>query len=132
MDYGSRNGLPANEKVDSIIAYDGRATRERRINHLLGSNKRGHQCRPDDGEGREANTHLFRQILADFIVERPEDNLEDTLMEDEEEHPNPWTLLTDESSCADGFGAGPILTNPEGMEFTYALRFRFDATNNEA
>ncbi|GKC40331.1 reverse transcriptase domain-containing protein [Tanacetum coccineum] len=57
----SRNGLPANEKVDSRIAYDGRATRERRINHLLGSNKGGHQCRPDDGEGREANTHLFRQ-----------------------------------------------------------------------
>ncbi|GKF98030.1 reverse transcriptase domain-containing protein, partial [Tanacetum coccineum] len=31
-----------------------------------------------------------------------------------------------------GSGAGLILTNPEGMEFTYALRFRFDATNNEA
>nr|GEV62678.1 reverse transcriptase domain-containing protein [Tanacetum cinerariifolium] len=25
-----------------------------------------------------------------------------------------------------------ILTNPEGMEFTYALRFKFDATNNKA
>ncbi|GJU00473.1 reverse transcriptase domain-containing protein [Tanacetum coccineum] len=31
----------------------------------------------------------------------------------------------------DGSRAGMILTNPEGMEFTYALRFRFDATNNE-
>ncbi|GKE15469.1 reverse transcriptase domain-containing protein, partial [Tanacetum coccineum] len=31
-----------------------------------------------------------------------------------------------------GSGAGLILTNPEGMEFTYALRFRFNATNNEA
>nr|GEW39337.1 reverse transcriptase domain-containing protein [Tanacetum cinerariifolium] len=30
------------------------------------------------------------------------------------------------------FGAGLILTNPKGMEFTYDLRFRFDATNNEA
>nr|GEX76477.1 reverse transcriptase domain-containing protein [Tanacetum cinerariifolium] len=36
------------------------------------------------------------------------------------------------SSCTDGFGAGLILTNPEGMEFKYALRFRFGATNNEA
>ncbi|GJV83137.1 reverse transcriptase domain-containing protein, partial [Tanacetum coccineum] len=35
-------------------------------------------------------------------------------------------------SCTDGFGAGLILTNPEGIEFTYALRFMFDATNNEA
>ncbi|GKF46537.1 reverse transcriptase domain-containing protein [Tanacetum coccineum] len=77
-------------------------------------------------------TSVKGQIQADFIVERPEDNLEDTLMEDAEEHPDPWTLFTDGSSCADGSGAGLILTNPEGMEFTYALRFRFDATNNEA
>ncbi|GJZ70234.1 reverse transcriptase domain-containing protein [Tanacetum coccineum] len=72
------------------------------------------------------------QILADFIVERPEDNLEDTLIEDAEELPDPWTLFTDGSSCADGSWARLILTNPEGMEFTYALRFMFDATNNEA
>ncbi|GKB26516.1 reverse transcriptase domain-containing protein [Tanacetum coccineum] len=52
-----------NGKLASLnrIAYDGRATRKRRINHLLGGGKRGHQCCPDDGEGREANTHLFRQ-----------------------------------------------------------------------
>ncbi|GKF93603.1 reverse transcriptase domain-containing protein [Tanacetum coccineum] len=31
-----------------------------------------------------------------------------------------------------GFRAGLIITNPEGMEFTYALRFMFNATNNEA
>ncbi|GKB54766.1 reverse transcriptase domain-containing protein [Tanacetum coccineum] len=35
------------------------------------------------------------------------------------------------SAGLDSSGAGLILTNPEGMEFTYALRFRFDATNNE-
>nr|GEW64986.1 reverse transcriptase domain-containing protein [Tanacetum cinerariifolium] len=38
--------------------------------------------------------------------------------------PEPWILFTDGSSCTDGSGAGLILTNPEGMEFTYALRFR--------
>ncbi|GKA67423.1 reverse transcriptase domain-containing protein [Tanacetum coccineum] len=64
-------------------------------------------------------------ILADFIVERPEEDSPDTLMEVEEELPEPWILFTDGSSCTDGFGAGLILTNPEGMEFTYALRFRF-------
>ncbi|GKE06445.1 reverse transcriptase domain-containing protein [Tanacetum coccineum] len=31
-----------------------------------------------------------------------------------------------------GSRAGLILTDPKGKEFTYALRFRFDATNNEA
>ena len=36
------------------------------------------------------------------------------------------------TSCVDGSGAGLILTSLEGMEFTYALRFEFTATNNEA
>nr|GEV15654.1 reverse transcriptase domain-containing protein [Tanacetum cinerariifolium] len=44
----------------------------------------------------------------------------------------PWTLFTDGSSCVDGSGAGLILTSPEGVEFTYALRFQFTASNNEA
>ncbi|GKE51960.1 reverse transcriptase domain-containing protein, partial [Tanacetum coccineum] len=71
-------------------------------------------------------------ILADFIVERPEEDSPDTPIEEEEELPEPRILFTGGSSCTDGSGAGLILTNPEGMEFTYALRFRFDATNNEA
>ncbi|GKD16414.1 reverse transcriptase domain-containing protein, partial [Tanacetum coccineum] len=53
----SRNGLPANEKVNSRIAYDDRATRERRINHLLGGSKSGHQFRPDDKERFELDEH---------------------------------------------------------------------------
>ncbi|GJT35389.1 reverse transcriptase domain-containing protein [Tanacetum coccineum] len=72
------------------------------------------------------------KILTDSIVERPEKESSDTLMEVEEELPEPWILFTDGSSCTDGSGAGLILANPEGKEFTYALRFRFDAINNEA
>ncbi|GJT09447.1 reverse transcriptase domain-containing protein [Tanacetum coccineum] len=72
------------------------------------------------------------QILTDFIVERPKEESPDELMAEPEELPEPWTLFTDGSSCIDGFGAGLILTNPEGFEFTYAMRFRFEATNNEA
>ncbi|GKE26195.1 reverse transcriptase domain-containing protein [Tanacetum coccineum] len=72
------------------------------------------------------------QILADFIMERPEEESPDELMAEPEELPEPWTLFTDGSSCIDGSGAGMILTNPEGVEFTYAMRFRFEATNNEA
>ncbi|GJS17820.1 reverse transcriptase domain-containing protein [Tanacetum coccineum] len=56
----------------------------------------------------------------------------DELMAEPEELPEPWTLFTDGSSCIDGSGAGLILTNPEGVELTYAMRFRFEATNNEA
>nr|GEV50630.1 reverse transcriptase domain-containing protein [Tanacetum cinerariifolium] len=44
----------------------------------------------------------------------------------------PWTLFTDGSPFVDGSGARLILTNPEGIEFTYVLRFQFAAFNNEA
>nr|GEZ80172.1 putative reverse transcriptase domain-containing protein [Tanacetum cinerariifolium] len=72
------------------------------------------------------------QILMDFIVERLEDGAPDTPIEDREELPDPWILFTNGSSCVDGSGAGLIITNPEGIEFTYALWFRFNAANNEA
>ncbi|GJU54625.1 reverse transcriptase domain-containing protein [Tanacetum coccineum] len=54
------------------------------------------------------------QILEDFIVEWPKEDSPDTLIEIEEELPDPWILFTDGSSCTDGSGAGLILTNPEG------------------
>ncbi|GJY14891.1 reverse transcriptase domain-containing protein [Tanacetum coccineum] len=71
-------------------------------------------------------------ILADFIVKRPEEDSTDTPMKIKEKLSEPWILFTDGSSCADGSSAGLILISPEGMEFTYALRFGFEATNNEA
>ncbi|GJR93869.1 reverse transcriptase domain-containing protein [Tanacetum coccineum] len=40
----------------------------------------------------------------------------------EEAVTDPWTLFTDVASCLEGSGAKLILTNPEGVEFTYPLR----------
>ncbi|GJU33467.1 reverse transcriptase domain-containing protein [Tanacetum coccineum] len=74
-------------------------------------------------EAYRPRTSVKGQILKDFLVERPEDDSQDTPMEAEEELPDPWTLFTDESSCVDGSGASLILINPEGAEFTYALKF---------
>ncbi|GJW44789.1 reverse transcriptase domain-containing protein [Tanacetum coccineum] len=65
-------------------------------------------------------------------MERPEEESPEELMAEPEELPEPWTLFTYGSSCIDGSRARLILTNPEGVEFTYAMRFRFEATNNEA
>ncbi|GKB45244.1 reverse transcriptase domain-containing protein [Tanacetum coccineum] len=48
-------------------------------------------------------------------MERPEDDPQDTPMDDEEALPDPWILFTDRSSCIDGSGAGLIITNPDGM-----------------
>ncbi|GJZ95990.1 reverse transcriptase domain-containing protein [Tanacetum coccineum] len=61
-------------------------------------------------------TAIKGQILADFIVERPEEESPDELMTEPEVLPEPWTLFTDGSSSVDGSEAGLILTNPEGAE----------------
>jgi ribonuclease HI len=75
-------------------------------------------------------TAIKWQILADFIIEKPDTDAPP--LRSEVELQEPWVLFTDGSSCMDGSGAGLILTSPEGMEFTYALHFKFTATNNEA
>ncbi|GJR05807.1 reverse transcriptase domain-containing protein [Tanacetum coccineum] len=75
-------------------------------------------------------TSVKGQILADFLVEKPDDApLDASMIETPQE---PWTLFTDGSSCVDGSGAGLILISPKGTEFIYALRFQFAAFNNEA
>ncbi|GJX41653.1 reverse transcriptase domain-containing protein [Tanacetum coccineum] len=43
-----------------------------------------------------------------------------------------WRLYTDGASNSDGSGAGLMLIDLEGKEYTYALRFKFETTNNEA
>nr|GEV86691.1 reverse transcriptase domain-containing protein [Tanacetum cinerariifolium] len=75
---------------------------------------------------------VYLVAASHFIVKRLEYDSLVTTTEVKEDLPDPWTLFMDGSSCIDGSGTGLILTNPEGIEFTYALRFRFDVTNNEA
>ncbi|XP_071708973.1 uncharacterized protein [Rutidosis leptorrhynchoides] len=43
-----------------------------------------------------------------------------------------WELYTDGAKSSKGAGAGLILTGPHQEEHTYALRFNFKVTNNEA
>ncbi|GJV98245.1 reverse transcriptase domain-containing protein [Tanacetum coccineum] len=79
---------------------------------------------------RLRRTSVKGQILADFLVEKPDENLPETPAADIPQEP--WTLFTDGSSCIDGSGVELILTSPKGTEFTYALRFQFTASNKEA
>ncbi|KAI5327752.1 hypothetical protein L3X38_027148 [Prunus dulcis] len=43
-----------------------------------------------------------------------------------------WTLFVDGSSNAQGCGAGLVLVSPDKVTLDYALRFNFQASNNEA
>nr|GEX65982.1 reverse transcriptase domain-containing protein [Tanacetum cinerariifolium] len=75
-------------------------------------------------------TSVKGHILADFFIEMPGDVSQAVLVAETKKEP--WTLFTDGSSCMDGSGAGFILTSPDGIEFTYTLRFQFTTSNNEA
>nr|GEZ80680.1 hypothetical protein [Tanacetum cinerariifolium] len=75
-------------------------------------------------------TPIKGQILADFLNEMPGNASQGVSVSVTQEEPR--TLFRDGSSCVDGSGAWLILTNLEGVEFTYALRFQFAASNNEA
>ena len=43
-----------------------------------------------------------------------------------------WKLSVDGATNAQGSGSGLILTSPERIDIEYALRFKFQASNNEA
>ncbi|XP_023743054.1 uncharacterized protein LOC111891220 [Lactuca sativa] len=81
-------------------------------------------------------TSIKGQALADFLLEIPDGGspakekvwvVEEAPMEQ-----GSWTLYTDGASSREGLGSGLILTSPEGEEVTYALRFDFHTSNNEA
>ncbi|XP_071708259.1 uncharacterized protein [Rutidosis leptorrhynchoides] len=78
-------------------------------------------------------TSVKGQVLADYLAEMTGE-LE---IIHERTQLNPlqheiWDLYTDGASCIEGAGAGLVLTSPSGEEHTYALRYKFDVTNNEA
>nr|GEU47033.1 reverse transcriptase domain-containing protein [Tanacetum cinerariifolium] len=103
--------LPSPRTIKEVQSLNGKLAREHNITY-----------RP--------RTSVKGQILADFLIKMPDENPQAALMAETQQEP--WTLFTNGSSCVDGSGAGLIQTNPEGIEFTYALRFQFAASNNEA
>ncbi|GJW55826.1 reverse transcriptase domain-containing protein [Tanacetum coccineum] len=74
-----------------------------------------------------------KETPADFLIEIPfEDNEKKEKPKEVPDSSNKWRLYTDGASNSDGSGAGLMLIDPEGKEYTYALRFEFETTNNEA
>ena len=75
-------------------------------------------------------TAIIGQVLADFVIEfTPAEPAENT------QAPTDLPIrkvFVDGATNAQGSGAGLILTSPEGIDIEYALRFGFQASNNEA
>nr|XP_043639063.1 uncharacterized protein LOC122610134 [Erigeron canadensis] len=76
------------------------------------------------------------QILADFITEIKEEGNTTThstsFVVTGEVDSETWELYTDGASSSEGCGAGIRLVSQDNQEYTYALKFEFDTTNNEA
>ncbi|GKD92990.1 reverse transcriptase domain-containing protein [Tanacetum coccineum] len=73
------------------------------------------------------------QVLVDFINEVPVETRQLEICNvTGEGGPAVWTLYTDGTSSQKGVGAGLVLIDPSGMEYTYAVRLTFPSTNNEA
>ena len=79
-------------------------------------------------------TAVNGQVLADFIMEFTPSNTLAQPIETTQLAPYLpiWRLSVDGSANSQGSGAGLILTSPDGIDVEYALRFRFQASNNEA
>ncbi|XP_071916083.1 uncharacterized protein [Coffea arabica] len=82
----------------------------------------------------EPRTAIKAQALADFLAELTFDELNKTTQD-----PTPvpaesprWILHVDGSSNSEGSGTGLLLEDPQGEICSYALRFDFAASNNEA
>ncbi|KAK9073364.1 hypothetical protein SSX86_007688 [Deinandra increscens subsp. villosa] len=82
-------------------------------------------------------TAIKGQVVADFLAEMPVGNNKAHMTKtnsniSENASKEVWKLFTDGSSGENGAGAGLLLISPEGDELTYALKFDFNVSNNEA
>ncbi|KAH9698780.1 protein kinase domain-containing protein [Citrus sinensis] len=78
------------------------------------------------------------QALADFMVdraERGEEIQEERAIEQGKPEGKPegvWLVMVDGSYSEQGFGAGVVIRSLEGVEVSYAVKFEFQLTNNQA
>ncbi|GJY49061.1 reverse transcriptase domain-containing protein [Tanacetum coccineum] len=134
LDTRSGAGFQTTETTYIITPHIGGTKAKGRATNVLIHLPRSGWRYLDDRKGLNPDASLFCYFMTykstisvnehQTLVEKPKEASMDTL---EKEAPQEaWTLFTD------GSGAGLILTSPDRTEFTYALRFQFTASNNEA
>ncbi|XP_027158450.1 uncharacterized protein LOC113760075 [Coffea eugenioides] len=82
----------------------------------------------------ESRTAIKAQALANFLAELTFDEANENISAKTPTtaEPQRWILHVDGSSNSEGSGAGLLLENLQGEVCSYALRFDFAASNNEA
>ncbi|GJS24260.1 reverse transcriptase domain-containing protein [Tanacetum coccineum] len=128
----SRSSLQTDEETHSETPNANCTKGKEGANHIPSRGQGSYQRSLNDRKGRQA----ISSLLCEPCPMRAEDQLHPHgkigIRLAQRKQTAEKTLFTDGSSCIDGSRAGLILTNLEGVEFTYAMRFRFEATNNEA
>ena len=74
------------------------------------------------------------QALADFMVDRalPGEEIPEAQPIKQEKPEGMWLVMVDGSCSEQGSGAGVVIRSPEGVEVSYAVKFEFQLTNNQA
>ncbi|GJV30815.1 reverse transcriptase domain-containing protein [Tanacetum coccineum] len=155
MDKGIRQRIRRNKEIHKETPHPRSTKSGRELDSIFSSLKRMRKCSPDGRKRKRSKARILRriarwaiklgehkiefkprnaikaQVLAYFLAENQEEDDEIDFQSQEEKGKNTgWKLYTDGASSDDGPGAGLMIISPEGMEFTYALKFEFTATNN--
>ncbi|GJQ96534.1 reverse transcriptase domain-containing protein [Tanacetum coccineum] len=126
---GAKLNYPALEKLILALVHAARRLQMRVAKWAI-------ELGEHDIEFRE-HSSTKKQIPKDFSIEMPskkDEKITARKMETKKEDPklaNIWNLYIDGASSFDGSGAGLMLINPEGKEYTYALHFGFETMDNE-
>ncbi|GKG14049.1 hypothetical protein Tco_0351009, partial [Tanacetum coccineum] len=95
----------------------------RKARKVMTYSQMGNRTGEHETESRGRNS-IKGQILADFLAEtlpKKDRDIKDREAKRKEPEPeNAWKLFTDGASSSDGSGAGLMLVNLEGKEYTYA------------
>ena len=74
------------------------------------------------------------QALSDFMVDRAEagEEIREEQPIEQDKLDGVWLVMVDGSCSEQGSGAGIVIRSPKGTEVTYAVKFEFPLTNNQA
>ncbi|GKA49108.1 reverse transcriptase domain-containing protein [Tanacetum coccineum] len=130
MSFGLKNaGATYQRLVDKVSSHQIGRNLKAYVDEMVIKSTSKKEMLKDIQETFERNE---KETSANFLVETPfEDNEKKEKPKEVPDSNSKWRLYTDGASNSEGSRAGLMLIDPEGKEYTYALRFEFETTNNK-